>query len=444
MPDEPGNSGRRLDSWKTIAAYLGRDERTVQRWERQFGLPVRRLQGGRGASVYAFAVDLDAWLTANPPAYGAGHASQAPPSPVTAPSEAGEAWLALPRRRWLVGTAAVVVLTAGGFGVRALYVSATAANLTVAMTSHAVVARDADGHERWQHRFPGQRVEPPQERQRHPIERLDTRGSAFVGATGLQVSMGDEVVSGGRLFSLTAGGKPEREFSFDDGLAFGAGTYRRPWGITDFRLDHRAGNRIALAAHHFEWWPSMVTVLDDHWQRQDTFVHAGWLERVHWQSPDRLLVGGFSEPFDGGVVALLDAGALNGQPPVPADSPFYCTRCGGDRPVRYVVMPRSEVNRASASRFNRARLEIHPDRIVVRTTEAAPSETDVAEALYEFTPSLDLVSASFSDRYWGLHAALEREGRLDHPRERCPDRDGPPGIRVWEPHHGWHTEDARH
>ena len=52
----------RLDSWKEIAVYLQRSIRCVQRWERLEGLPVRRHQHRRGATVYAFAVELDAWL----------------------------------------------------------------------------------------------------------------------------------------------------------------------------------------------------------------------------------------------------------------------------------------------------------------------------------------------------------------------------------------------
>ena len=36
-PDWPRH---RLESWKEIAAYLGRDVRTAQRWERLGGLPV--------------------------------------------------------------------------------------------------------------------------------------------------------------------------------------------------------------------------------------------------------------------------------------------------------------------------------------------------------------------------------------------------------------------
>lgn len=50
----------RLDSWKEIAAYLRRGVRTVQRWERVAGLPVRRIGPERGA-VYAFRSELDAW-----------------------------------------------------------------------------------------------------------------------------------------------------------------------------------------------------------------------------------------------------------------------------------------------------------------------------------------------------------------------------------------------
>lgn len=56
-------AGSRLDSWKEIAAYFGRDERTVKRWEKERNLPVHRLQGARGR-VFAFAYELSAWLKA--------------------------------------------------------------------------------------------------------------------------------------------------------------------------------------------------------------------------------------------------------------------------------------------------------------------------------------------------------------------------------------------
>ena len=53
----------RLDSWKEIASYLGRNERTVIRWEKLNGLPVHRIPGGQRKAVFAFREELDAWLT---------------------------------------------------------------------------------------------------------------------------------------------------------------------------------------------------------------------------------------------------------------------------------------------------------------------------------------------------------------------------------------------
>jgi tetratricopeptide (TPR) repeat protein len=52
---------RRIDSWKEIAAFFGRDERTVKRWEKERGLPVHRLPGERGG-VFAWSSELTGWL----------------------------------------------------------------------------------------------------------------------------------------------------------------------------------------------------------------------------------------------------------------------------------------------------------------------------------------------------------------------------------------------
>jgi hypothetical protein len=53
--------GERLDSWKEIAAYLKREVRTAQRWEKNEGLPVRRHQHDKLSTVFAYKSELDAW-----------------------------------------------------------------------------------------------------------------------------------------------------------------------------------------------------------------------------------------------------------------------------------------------------------------------------------------------------------------------------------------------
>jgi Tol biopolymer transport system component len=68
-PDIPSDPARtawrdRLDSWKEIAAYLGRGVTTVQRWEQEEDLPVHRLPHAKKGSVFAFRRELDTWRIA--------------------------------------------------------------------------------------------------------------------------------------------------------------------------------------------------------------------------------------------------------------------------------------------------------------------------------------------------------------------------------------------
>lgn len=51
-----------LRSWKDIAQYVGTCVKTVQRWERAYHFPVRRVEPGRGAVVFAVRGEIDDWL----------------------------------------------------------------------------------------------------------------------------------------------------------------------------------------------------------------------------------------------------------------------------------------------------------------------------------------------------------------------------------------------
>lgn len=60
-----GTGADTLNGWKEIAAHLGRSVRTVQRWERAYGLPVRRVAAANAEIVWASRSDLDAWRVAS-------------------------------------------------------------------------------------------------------------------------------------------------------------------------------------------------------------------------------------------------------------------------------------------------------------------------------------------------------------------------------------------
>ena len=57
-----GQDGDRLDSWKAIAAYLGKDVRTALRWAKDGGMPVYHHAGRKRGAVYAYRSEIDAWI----------------------------------------------------------------------------------------------------------------------------------------------------------------------------------------------------------------------------------------------------------------------------------------------------------------------------------------------------------------------------------------------
>jgi Tfp pilus assembly protein PilF len=99
---------QRLESWKEIAAYLDRSERTVRRWEEKEGLPIRRLQHDKRSSVYAYTGELHAWRESRQQLLEAEPAAD--PTPSRLP-------IGYQLRPWLAGAvvALAVVVSAGAF-----------------------------------------------------------------------------------------------------------------------------------------------------------------------------------------------------------------------------------------------------------------------------------------------------------------------------------------
>jgi len=426
---------QRLDSWKAIADYLGRDIGTVRRWERLQGLPVRRVPGGRGSSVFAYASEIDEWLkgpsrpsAASEPEPRSAVESGAPVVPQAAPAR----WA-----RWgiapFVFTALLVLAWRGTSAPRAGVVG-----LQVEVSRQSLSAKDETGRELWKHPWD---------------ERYETVFSEFspgalvsgdadpvvYAATSYRERLGDRRIESGELAAFGSDGRRQWSFAFDDTLNFGGKPFTAPWAITTFAREGASkSSRLAVAAHHYVWGPSLVAILDSGGRRLGSFAHSGWIEALRWMNTETLLVAGFSESRNGGMVALLDTDKLDAQGPEPKGSEHYCDNCGKQLPRRMMVMPRSELNRVTNSRFNRAAVSIVGDRIVVHTLEV-PSTVQASDAIYEFTTSLDPVRATYSQHYWETHDRLHAEGKLDHPRERCPDRDGPREILTWSPGAGWTT-----
>jgi hypothetical protein len=72
------NEASTFTCWKEIAAYLRKGVRTVQRWEREFGLPVQRPSARSKGIVRASRQELDHWMATQGPRHAAARRKPAP------------------------------------------------------------------------------------------------------------------------------------------------------------------------------------------------------------------------------------------------------------------------------------------------------------------------------------------------------------------------------
>ena len=103
-------SSDRIDGWKAIGAHFGRDRTTAMRWAQSRALPVRRIPGGKRATVYALRSDLDRWAV--------GHADEiAQSTDATTPGRHSASTAKPGRSRWIGGAVAMLIVgtVAGGW-----------------------------------------------------------------------------------------------------------------------------------------------------------------------------------------------------------------------------------------------------------------------------------------------------------------------------------------
>jgi hypothetical protein len=415
-PRPANGDGTRLDSWKQIAAYLDRDIRTVQRWAQNKGLPVHRVTGGRGQSVFAFSGELDVWLR-NPEADLKDDGAPASPRPrrVTAPVAVA-----------VVGGLAVVAFVVFAFSTR------TGAPRSVRVSGRNVVALDANGRTVWTRQD----------------EQILTVPTSWMGEpdtpAGAAVVISGEVDSAAQSIGVLAGysrtGTRLWRVTAQDTFRFTAGRYGPSWGTLPF-LTYRVDGltRIAWPVHHHTWWPSVLLVFDSSGRVVDRFVNAGWIMRIATSKDEKyLLATGVSQEFNGVMFAVLDARHPGGSSPTAGDSPFACLDCPAGRPLRYFVVPNPELAAYGDRNPLNPRINVFDSGAIELRVPAAPDALPGAEIIWEFSPTFDVETAGASGTYWDWHRRLEAQGLVTHRGEACQEQRGFT-VREWTPQAGWRT-----
>ena len=450
--------GRRFDSWKEIAEYLGREVRTVIRWEKERGLPVHRIPGGKRGGVFAQQEEIDRWLESATPTLDSreSHSDQPASSGNAGASVAGSAktpaanglrhvgWTV--RRLWLLpaGLGAAILATLLWSGRSKQPVPPPVAS--VSLESGALLAKGPDGSALWKHTFGRSvlQVEDLKSSVIHQAADLDGDGTT---EHLVNVPWGDaSSVAPHELFCFSATGKPLWSVRLADEVVFGGGRYGPPWVgqvdnsqgklVATYKI--QGAQRIAWVQSHNLWWPAVLTILDSKGRTISKWVHAGNIQAVASLDgdPPVLLVVGTSNSRAAGFLALLDARDISGSGPEESGSSYECLSCSPGRPLRYFVFPPSELTLADLLPYNHGiGVRVLGDGFEVQTQEVEPRFRLMG--IFRFSADFRLRHAAWSDGWLPTHGEFERQGKVDHTAQNCPEAKRSPRVLAWEPESGF-------
>lgn len=442
----------RLNSWKEIATYLGKGVRTVQRWETQMGLPVRRLGREGGEIVYALKSEIDAWILNGGHAAATDQPQDIPDTPLEAapeaqdeeasppaaaamksgPSTQAPGHVASPSWLWailallgLLGLAMTLAQRDGGG--RA---GAARNPVGAAFEGGFLHAWDLDGKPLWRIGL-----------EASPDNRLDTRlNQDFLGLRRIAVEDVDgDGVNEVLLIAVSASGSGDslRVFNADGSarfshvpgrpVTFGSETYRG-FNANGLYVLRDAGGAPGLwvTAAHVSFFPSLLQrlsprgeVLSEYWSNG----HIRTIRPAVVKGRPFLLVGGYNNERHGGSLAFLDLSHPSGT--APAENVRYrCRDCAEGEPSEFLVFPASDVLREFAAGGGSAVVSdarLTGDGEVVVTVHQAgakiPGEADAVDGSLNYTLFSEDLRLKRLEVLWGylkLHRAFEAVGRLKH------------------------------
>ena len=445
MPSADQNgttSSDTLQGWKDIANYLGRSTRAVQRWEDELKLPVHRIQGANGPTVYALKKELDDWKKsrdlpkptmeeAAEIATAANHHAVANASTPTWRLPALTAW------RWVAAAAVALLLVGLGVTLGVFIFARTTANAVASVhtVNNSVIAYDSLGHPVWTHDF-GQPV---------------SYTNADAGSGELHYT--EIPVQGGRIGTVVAlrFGPPSSRPSESDALvAFdpsgavlwkvqphdkiqcGADEFGGPWRIYSTTASTGLGPRRVWAAFNDpSWWPGVVMEVDAQGRSSIRMVSTGWIwDVMEWRtaSRDLLAVAGANSEQARPSLSLID---LDGNPVMTphADPRFACASMPKGGPTRVYLLPIPDTGTS--------------DHAWAQGLTPLGSGLKVqvfgnqGNAVMEFGSDLSLRSFNFSDSYWTVHRDKESAGVIHHTAASCPERTRPQPLEEWTAERGW-------
>ncbi len=387
------DSRDQLTSWKEIAAFLGVAVRTAQRWERERGLPVRRLEGDKGRIV-ADAAQLAEWkkeILAN-----------------------GGWWTNTQfLQRYAIVSTALAAALGAGLAIHLYLSGRRGPPASTRLELGTLVVSDARGREVWRHQFPdvlGQEAYN---------SAVAGRASWFGNIDGdsetellfLYLPVTAEK-TGTALYCFSPEGKVKWRFTPGKAVTDGSATYSQTYAITDFAvLPGRDGGprRIVVTASNIPYHPSQVALLDGTGRLLGEYWHSGHLDALDVGDGDgdgkpEIFLAGVNNGKRAATLVVLDPERVTGSSTQEAGDASQIRGFPLGTEKRVVLFPRT--CQAKMVRVEGASVQVR----VQENGEDRP-----CAAFYTLDRNFRATRVVLSDGFLALHRQLEASGRLDHP-----------------------------
>jgi len=155
------------------------------------------------------------------------------------------------------------------------------------------------------------------------------------------------------------------------------------------------------------------------------------IEQVRTTEGGFIIAGGLNNEYRMASVAVLEENGPPAASPQTHGVRFECLDgCPKAHPFRYLLFPRTELDRADGRPpYNWVKaIRVRESGVLLITHESNESTTLLYDLSRRFQP-LDVVySAGFRE----VHEKFEREGKIDHSFDQCPEPKTPMAVRVWD------------
>ena len=397
-----GTERRELSTWGEIAEHLGVSIRTAQHWEKDKGLPVRRLAGEKGR-VWAIPVELDRWREA--------HLVE---KPTERPASRAVGL-------WAVVATAGLLLAAGAY----LVSTRKGPPADFHHDGRSLVVTDEQGRELWRKPFAEtfHRDSTPEkilENKKAWFGDLDGDGRVellYAYAPTTRESTGDI------LFCFSETGREKWRFVPGKTVASRVASFPPPYHLArlmPMASDRDRTKRIVVTSFHGTRYPSQVVVLSHQGAVLGEYWHSGHLGKGELADLDgdgnqEIVFAGISNGYGAATLLVLDPSDLGGASHE-GNPDYQLQSLPAGREKARLLFPRTCINRKFDPYGAPHRLVVRGDSIEVAVSERTLGPEGVnLLAFYYLNRRLELTNVLVNDPFKVYHRELEAAGQLDHP-----------------------------